>query len=226
LTRRAFARLFVALELPVGVCDELAAWARLARSGGAAGLRLLEPDALHATVCFLGSRPVNEIERLGAAVVACAMPVRQLHVGAPLWLPPRRPRVLAVEVRDPEGDLGALQQAVVRGVSAACDWEPDRRRFRPHVTVARMRQGAAPRERELDATPALTFAGTALTLFRSWPSPQGASYEPLARAELLEQPPLASPLASPRDTASDRPRSPTGRLRLGQRGARGSAGET
>jgi 2'-5' RNA ligase len=183
VTRRATARLFAALEPPLGVREQLAAWARAARRCGRQ-MRLLERQDMHVTLCFLGSRPVEEIEPLGATVTACATAVGGLELGAPLWLPPRRPRVLAVEVGDPQGELAALQTAVADALAQACGWEPEHRRFRPHVTVARMREGAAPRRRELDPTPALTFDGEYLTLFRSWLSREGVSYEAIARVGL------------------------------------------
>jgi hypothetical protein len=39
---------------------------------------------------------------------------------------------------------------------------------------------AAPRERALPATPQLSFVPRELVLYRSWLSPNGASYEALA----------------------------------------------
>jgi 2'-5' RNA ligase len=178
-------RLFVALDLPGEVCQAAAGWARRARRASAS-MRLADVDMLHVTLCFLATRSLGEVPALAAALedVAGWEPVEGLSLGAPLWLPPRRPRVLAVEVRDPLGGLGGLQQSVVRAVSAAIDWEPERRRFRPHVTVARMREGAAPRERELEPTPAVVFAGQAVTLYRSRLSRDGASYEALEGVEL------------------------------------------
>jgi RNA 2',3'-cyclic 3'-phosphodiesterase len=179
VTRGASARLFVALEPPLHVREQLAAWARIARRGNQQ-IRLPEPEAMHVTLCFLGSRAVAEIGALGEAALACAMPVGGLGLGAPLWLPSRRPRALAVEVHDAKGELASLQAAVAEAMSRACGWEPEHRRYRPHVTVARMRAGAAPRERGLDPTPAFTFEGESLTLFRSWLSRDGASCEAVA----------------------------------------------
>jgi 2'-5' RNA ligase len=183
VTRRTTARLFAALDPPERVRSELSMWARSAR-GGRVQMRLVEPEMLHVTLCFLGSRPIEEIEPLAGAISACAAPADRLGLGAPLWLPPRRPRTLSVEIHDPEGRLRALQGAVARSVARTVDWQPEHRRFRPHVTVARMREGAAPRDRELPATPSLTFAGEALALYRSWLSPAGATYEAVARVEL------------------------------------------
>ncbi len=85
--------------------------------------RLLDPDSLHVTLCFLGDRPVGEIEALGevlAAACAEAPPVGELSFGAPLWLPARHPRALAVELHDtPDRALEALHGAL----AAVCNLE-------------------------------------------------------------------------------------------------------
>lgn len=100
------ARLFVAVDPPAQACEELAAWARVAVRGLGASVdktssvRVLDPELLHVTLCFLGNRPVEEIAVIGEALEECASGVGELQIGAPLWLPPRRPRALAVEVRD------------------------------------------------------------------------------------------------------------------------------
>ena len=98
MTSRATARLFVAVDVPPAVREELAAWARDVASAlgfrepqaASAPLRVLEPQAQHLTLCFLGSRPVEEIDTIGAAIGACAGYVGEVSVGAPLGLPPRR----------------------------------------------------------------------------------------------------------------------------------------
>jgi RNA 2',3'-cyclic 3'-phosphodiesterase len=159
-------------------------------------LRLLDADTLHVTLCFLGNRPVGEIEAIGDALaVACAeaRPIGQLALGAPLWLPPRRPRALAVELHDdPAGALEALHDGVIAALAAVCAIElpgptgggaagrARGRSFRPHVTVARLRAADAPRERGLPATPPLAFLPRSVTLHRSWLTPTEAVYEGLA----------------------------------------------
>jgi 2'-5' RNA ligase len=111
-------------------------------------------------------------------------------VGAPLWLPPQRPRILAVEIRDRSGRLAALHRSVTRALADASGWEPERRRFRPHMTLARMRQGtfgghgAVQEPPLLAATPALAFTPDAVVLYRSLPAPGGSTYEPLATCAL------------------------------------------
>jgi 2'-5' RNA ligase len=149
MARGATARLFVAADPPPAVCEALAEWARETTSDWGAWSprrsrrtpRVLKPDALHLTLCFLGSRPLEEIAELASAVDACAEHVGELALGAPLWLPPRRPRALAVEVHDRSGGLVALQASLTRALSQASGWEPERRRFRPHITLVRMGAG-------------------------------------------------------------------------------------
>ncbi|HEX3519546.1 MAG TPA: RNA 2',3'-cyclic phosphodiesterase [Solirubrobacteraceae bacterium] len=190
------ARLFVAVDPPQELCAELTAWARLvadvyAQSAHGSRMRVLARDSLHLTLCFLGSRPVEEIEPLAEAVRECVAPVGELELGAPLLLPPRRPRALAVEIRDPGGELSRLQAQVVSSVSGASSWEPSERRgFRAHVTVARMGGDSRrqPALGPLPATPQLSFRATRICLYRSWLEPAGACYEELWGSELPQLP--------------------------------------
>jgi 2'-5' RNA ligase len=199
MSRAAGARLFVAVDPPADVCEELAEWSRgaagaLAAASGrdASSLRLLRPDLLHITVCFLGSRPMEEIDALAAALEGCAGHACELALGPPLWLPTRRPHALAVAVHDPDGELARLHEEVSRELAAVGGWEPERRRFRSHITVARVRGGRSPRGRDglqappsLPPTPRLRFAPESLALYRSWLEPSGARYEAVRAFALL-----------------------------------------
>ncbi|HEY5389318.1 MAG TPA: RNA 2',3'-cyclic phosphodiesterase [Solirubrobacteraceae bacterium] len=178
-------RLFIAAEPPQAIRTELAGWARAALGRGTQA-RCLDVSALHLTLCFLGSQPpsaLGELERTLAGVHELAAAVGPLRTGAPAWLPPRQPRVLAVEIADPDGALAALHSALCSELERAIGWNAPRQRFRPHVTVARMRPGAE-RARALEPTPAREFAATAVTLFHSTLEPGGAHYAPLASIEL------------------------------------------
>jgi 2'-5' RNA ligase len=184
MSRPGTARLFVAVDLPVGVAERLVRWGR--EAVGASGPwrrrpRVLAPDALHLTLCFLGSRPTAEISVLARALEPCGEYEGELSLGAPIWLPPRRPGSLAIEVRDPGGALVSLQAAVVDALRAACDWQPRPGRFRPHVTVVRSREGPGASGAEaLPPTPSLGFTPEAMILYRSRLDRAGARYEPLA----------------------------------------------
>jgi RNA 2',3'-cyclic 3'-phosphodiesterase len=177
------ARLFAALDLPAPARDALGAFGRAAADDDFA-LRAVRDDGLHVTLAFLGHRSLDDIDPAREAVRAVAAPVPDLALGEVLWLSPRRPHVLTVEVVDPAGALVALQARVVEALAEAVGFEPERRRFRPHVTVARVRHGAAPRRRGLPEAPSASFAGEALTLYRSWLGRGPARYEPLERVAL------------------------------------------
>jgi 2'-5' RNA ligase len=181
------ARLFVALELPRPAREALWRWAG-EHLRGITGVRIVDPVALHVTLCFLGSRPVSEIDRIAAecSVVADQAAVA-LALGAPLWLPHRRPRVVAVALEDPGGRLAALQSRLSDALQAAEVYEPERRPFLGHVTVGRIgRTGrdAKVRARELVAPEPVRFSAGTVALFRSRTGRAGARYEPLASVQL------------------------------------------
>jgi RNA 2',3'-cyclic 3'-phosphodiesterase len=178
------ARLFVALELPEEVRRMLVGW-RARALDRIDGIRFVQAEDLHVTLCFLGWREVGEIDAIASAcgVLAGESPA-ELRVGEPIWLPRRRPRVLAVSLEDLDGALGRAQ-ALLSGALAAGGWyEPEARQFLAHLTVARLGRGALPRSPELTAPRRLTFEGSRVTLYRSRLSPAGAKYEALASVEL------------------------------------------
>ena len=128
MSRGATARLFVAVDPPAAVREQLAAWAREAvgarsavrASGRRARLRLLEPESMHLTLCFLGSRPGRaRSTRSPRRWSACGAAAGELSLGAPLWLPPRRPRALAVEVARRRGELAGAARGRARARSRA-----------------------------------------------------------------------------------------------------------
>jgi RNA 2',3'-cyclic 3'-phosphodiesterase len=178
------ARLFVALELPAAVRDALVAW-RGALLAAEPALRPVLADALHVTLCFLGQREERAIEPLGEIVAGCAGPVEGLALGAPLWLPRRRPRLLAVTLEDHHGALGALEERLMDALSADGWQQRDTRPYLPHVTVARVRRGAAPDlAAVLTPPPPCAFGGAAVVLYRSHLGGGPARYEAQRRVEL------------------------------------------
>ena len=118
------------------------------------------------------------------ALGAVAAPVPGLALGAPAWLPPRRPGVLAVDLVDSEEACGRLQRAVSDTLVGLGVHTPEKRPFRPHVTVARVRRGARVDQQVSPLSLRDTFAASAVTLYRSRLGPKGARYEPLARTPL------------------------------------------
>jgi 2'-5' RNA ligase len=178
------ARLFVALELPETVRKVLVQWgARVL--GGRSGLRAVAHDALHVTLCFLGSCRVSEIDELAAACEAVAnRPVLELSLARGVWLPTKRPRVLAVALNDPDRALAAVQSELSECLSSGGWYAPDRRPFLAHVTIARVAKGVRVAHEDLPAPPVGAIRGSTITLYRSRLGRDGARYEPLASVAL------------------------------------------
>jgi RNA 2',3'-cyclic 3'-phosphodiesterase len=165
-------RLFVALSLPDAVRAALAV-------PGDGTWRPVAPDSLHLTLAFLGARPPADVEPISRVLEAEAgTPAPRLALGGPLMLPPRRPRVLAVALEDLDGTLGPLQARVSQGLAEAGVYTPEKRPFRAHITVARLRpQARAPRA--IDGPERLELTAAELTLYRSQLHPKGARYTPV-----------------------------------------------
>jgi 2'-5' RNA ligase len=185
------ARLFVALDLPPAVRAAVAGWGA-SRVDGLAGARSLAAGSLHATLCFLGSRDVAEVAAIAAEVEAVAAVRRcagawggvELELGRPLWLPRRRPRVLAVDLVDRGDRLGEIQSALAEALAAGGWYDVERRPFLAHVTAARIAKPGLIRGPDLPPPPPLRFPGEAVSLYRSHTTPAGARYEPLATVPL------------------------------------------
>lgn len=149
------------------------------------GLRLIAPEDLHATLCFLGWRGAQDVDEIwGACQVAAAEEVVELRLGDAMWLPKRRPRVLAVALEDRAGALTRMQSTLSRALAAGGWYAPESRPYLAHVTVARVSNRARPRARQLVPPPPLATRGSCVTLYRSQLGPSGARYEPLRTLEL------------------------------------------
>jgi RNA 2',3'-cyclic 3'-phosphodiesterase len=177
-------RLFVALDLPRYVKDSLGAMER-----GLPDARWVDPDMLHLTLAFVGEvdRPTfAEAMHALARVGTRPFDVELQGLG---FFPARgAPRQLWVGVR-PEPELDALQRRIVRALADE-GIQLERRRFVPHVTLARLRQ--TPPEARLQAF--LTrhglirlppFPVSAFHLYSSWLGAGAAHYEIEASYELV-----------------------------------------
>jgi RNA 2',3'-cyclic 3'-phosphodiesterase len=169
------ARLFVAADLPGEVRSALAA---LSVPG-----RRVPVESLHITLCFLGEVDEAEIPAISSALDSRRLSASiTLAVGEVLWLPPRRPRVCAVRLIDVGGALGALQASLSDRLSEGGWYDPERRPFLPHVTVARLGREEPRQPPAVGAPGGLEpFTVPSVTLYRSWPA---SRYEPLASVAL------------------------------------------
>jgi 2'-5' RNA ligase len=167
-------RLFVALDLPEEARAALAAFRDAAADP--AVWRALSETSFHVTLAFIGHRDEADIARCTAALAAVRVPASlPLALGRGLLLS----RVLTVAVEDPSGGLEAVQADVSDALAGARVYAPEARRFRPHVTVGRLRKGARPARRITAVPEPVAFAGGPVVLYRSILGHGPANYEPL-----------------------------------------------
>jgi 2'-5' RNA ligase len=176
----------VALDLPDEARGALARW-RDRELGGRDDLRPVAAASLHVTLCFLGWRFERDIARVAELTAAAcgSLPAAWLTPGEVVAVPPRRTRLFALDLEDRDLRATAVQGAIAEGLSAAGMYEPERRPFWPHLTLARVKRGREAGEPlALGTAPTDPFEAREVTLYRSTLRPQGALYEPLARVLL------------------------------------------
>jgi RNA 2',3'-cyclic 3'-phosphodiesterase len=184
-------RLFVALDLPEDVRAGLVEWQQTALADAA--LRPVRPESLHITLVFLGYQAEKDVRVIGKAALATDAGAPAVELGAePMGVPRgKRPRLIAIEARSEETE--ALQKQVEQNLVAGGFYEPEKRPFWPHLTVARVKPEArGSRKPAQIVTPPHPlpehmfrfFRPTRLVLFRSHLRRTGAEYEPLAELEL------------------------------------------
>jgi 2'-5' RNA ligase len=186
------ARLFVALDLPAPVRSEIEAWGRGALDDPA--LRPLPPASLHITLAFLGYRPEKEIDRLAEIVESIGSPAPRIQLRDPVARPSRgRPRLYALPVDSPAAI--SLQADLQARLVAGRFYEPEKRPFWPHLTVARVRPGekGSRRTQRVSSPPGplpqellQPTVCVRAALYRSELKPQGVQYTQLAQVELSE----------------------------------------
>jgi 2'-5' RNA ligase len=178
------ARLFLALDLPEPARASLASW-RDALVADRSDLRPVSPEALHVTLVFLGWQDESAAPKIADAAfgaLPAGSPPRLAPVGV-RSLPPRNPRLFALDLEDEGGRAVALQASASAVLEAGGWYRPEKRPFWPHLTLARVKR----KERRVaplpdhPPPPSEPFEAPVVTLYRSTLRPQGALYEPLAR---------------------------------------------
>ncbi|HWB42720.1 MAG TPA: RNA 2',3'-cyclic phosphodiesterase [Gemmatimonadales bacterium] len=181
-------RLFAAVPITEPARGEIAKLlARLREPGWP--LRLVHDHGLHLTVKFFGEVPAGRLEVIEEAVRSAvpgtgALPLRLAEIGAfPNF---RRPRVVWVGLEAPPA-LELLQDRLERR-SEAIGFAPEGNPFRPHVTLARVREGQRLPPGALEsldgAFEPVPFLASELVLYESVLGRGGPRYEPRLTLEL------------------------------------------
>jgi len=140
-------RLFAGLEIPPHVRSVLAGL-----SGGLPGARWVEPSDYHITLRFIGdigNRMANDIDSMLSDISRAPLSIRLSGLSSFGGDKPHSV-FMSVEASRPLMDLQGEIERLVRG----CGAPAEKRRFQPHVTLARLR-GASP----LDVADYLSMRG-------------------------------------------------------------------
>jgi 2'-5' RNA ligase len=129
-------RLFVALPVPEEIANDL-----LALQSGVPDARWIAPENFHVTLCFAGEvhgAMMRDFEEelsdiTGPRFAVALAGVEQFSSG-------KQPRALVATVE--RSDRLTWLQQKVSTVARYCGIEVERRKFRPHVTLARFPNGA------------------------------------------------------------------------------------
>jgi 2'-5' RNA ligase len=127
-------RLFCGLRLPDDTVDRLVLWQAEHLAGG----RIVPPGNLHATLAFLGSRPVGDVERVAAALRSAASGDGGIRLRVRGY---RETRSVGMLTFDDEGGRG---RALAERLSALLEelgvYRREARPWLPHITVLRFRE--------------------------------------------------------------------------------------
>ena len=181
-------RLFAALPIAEPARSEIAKLLTRLREPGWP-LRLVHDHGLHLTMKFFGEVPSGRLEVIEEAVRAAAPGTGAIHlqlgdIGA--FPSGRRPRIIWVGLDAPPG-LELLQDRLERRADAI-GFPPEGTPFRPHVTLARVREGHRLPAGALESLEGqyqpVAFLASELVLYESLPGRGGPRYEPRLTLEL------------------------------------------
>lgn len=172
-------RSFLALAIPPEQSDLL-----MDLQDGPRAARWTDAEGFHLTLAFLGELDRPTLEDLDAGLLGVSEPRFSLTLSGTGVFGGERPRALYAGVAD--GAPVRRLSDKVTGVAEAAGVAVDRRRYTPHVTLARCKRGevsAAAAEAWAAANAlfkAPAFEVTRFTLYRSDLGRDGPVYEPMA----------------------------------------------
>lgn len=158
-----------------------------------AKVKWAEPDDIHLTLNFLGDVPMTEIPAVCDVVAKAVAPFRAFDVevyGIGVFPHFDNPRTIWLGIGEGSEKLVELHAALEVGL-AELGFRPEGRRFRPHMTLGRVRAlptgpgqlaGLIKQYADFEAGPMMI---SEVTVFSSELGREGPRYETLGHGELL-----------------------------------------
>ena len=187
-------RSFVAIELPEGVRKGLARLRDELERDEHRFVKWVDPGGMHLTLKFLGNIPSKRVTEVTGAMEEATQgiyPFRLEISGLGAFPGLKQVRVFWVGIGGEVDKLSKLQQTIDAAL-AALGFAKEERPFVPHLTLARIRQGASPPERRsfgelVDSTifeEKYPVEVEAVNLMKSQLTPVGAVYTRLSVVRL------------------------------------------
>jgi 2'-5' RNA ligase len=187
-------RCFIAIGLPDEIKDGLAQLQAQLKTGNQPGVKWVDPYGIHLTLKFLGSVAADRIDPITGAMeeaVQGVSPFRLKVEGLGVFPSLRRVQVVWVGVGGEVDKLAHLQQRLESNL-AGLGFAPEKRRFTPHLTLARLRDQVSLDERQkfgqliagIKFEPVYSLQVEAISLMRSQLTREGAIYSRISSVEL------------------------------------------
>jgi len=181
-------RAFIAIELTPVVQQALGVTIEKLRRPDDRHVKWVDPAGIHITLNFLGNvrpdqvDPVSEVMRAAAAIPPFELSLDRLGV----FPNPQRVQVVWVGLSGDLSALGELQKRLTAGLEPL-GFAPEKRPYRAHLTLARLRDSASPEARaemgrrlnEAGTTPSAKLIVSGISLMQSQLTPRGAHYHRL-----------------------------------------------
>lgn len=179
-------RSFIAIELPEEVRGGLAKLRSELERTEHRFVKWVDTEGIHLTLKFLGNIPFKQVTEVTKAIEEAAQGIPPFHLeisGLGAFPNLKQPRVLWVGIGGEIDTLLRLQQNIDSAL-ASLGFAKEERPFMPHLTLARIRQGASPMGRKNFGELAMSVSfeasypidAKAVSLMRSQLTPDGAIY--------------------------------------------------
>lgn len=187
-------RTFIAIPLPPEWIASLENVIYELDSAASGGVRWVRPSGIHLTLKFLGATDADLTPRIMDGLLesmdGALTPALSLS-GLGTFPNRNNPRVIWAGVSGNLETLADLQERV-ETVAVGLGWAAERRPFRPHLTIGRVRDRISPAERKRLVTaisnctvPRLaSWRPDAVRLYKSELTPRGAIYTNLGEVEI------------------------------------------
>jgi len=177
-------RVFVAIDLPASLQEFFSVVQEPLRQCSGR-LAIVDPLLLHITLKFLGELPADQVDRVSEELRSLKYPPFSVSITGISANNPKHPRVIWAVVED-GGKTAALAEAVDSAI-APLGFSRETRPFRPHITIARVKEYHPDIPRAI--APLSSWNGgdmhvSRIVLKKSTLTPQGPVYETITEVPL------------------------------------------